>query len=96
MQISNQQAVATDERRLAFYEWRMARASLRGRQVGPAALKLRTGWQHYWQYFRLRHSLAVTDEWVSELLETSAPVLCLSETGEVKRVNGNSEHGITV
>jgi len=74
MQVSNQQAVATDERRYAYYEWATVRGCLRRGKVGEAALRLRAGGRHYLRYLRLRHSFGVTDKWVTLLLEASVPV----------------------
>lgn len=94
MQISNQQAVATDERRLAYYEWMLTRVYLRRGQAGPAAVSLWTGWQHYGRYFRLRHSLAIAEEWVSELLVSSLPVLCRPARGEDVPLKEKGEQGV--
>jgi glycosyltransferase involved in cell wall biosynthesis len=92
MQISNQQAVATDERRLAYYEWRMARESLRPEKANQATALLRAGWQHYGRYLRLRHSIAVTEAWVRMLLESSAPAPSGSETCDRKQAEEKREH----
>ena len=92
MQISNQQAVATDERRLAYHEWMMARESLRHGGASQAASLLRTGWRHYGRYLRLRHSVAVTEAWVRMLLESSASVPSRSETCDRNQTEEEREH----
>ncbi len=89
MQVSNQQAVATGERRLAYYEWTIAREDLRLRRAGEATSRLRTGWQHYFRYLRLRHSVAVTEHWVKMLLESSTPAPCSLEASDVNLLGGH-------
>jgi glycosyltransferase involved in cell wall biosynthesis len=79
MRVSNQQAVATEERRFAYYKWLVMRKCLLQRQTRQAAEYLRTGFQHYLCYLRLRHSIAVEEAWVMELLESSIPVPCISK-----------------
>lgn len=92
MQISNQQAVATHERRLAYHEWMMAREGLRRGEVGRVPSLLRNGWRHYLWYLRLRHSVAVTEAWVRMLLESSAPVPGRSEVCGTRQMEGEREH----
>lgn len=85
MEVSNQQAVAATERRLAYYEWIMAREDIQQGKAGGAASRLRAGWQHYFRYLRLRHSVAVTEPWVRMLLESSVSTPCNLEAGNVNQ-----------